>query len=49
MGISPAEADRCEPYQVMAVYRGWVAANSPKSVHAPSPDEFREAVRATVH
>jgi hypothetical protein len=48
MGFAPDQIDRWEPYQIKAVYIGWVKANTPKTVQPPSDDDFRAAIARTV-
>lgn len=49
MGFSPDQVDQWEPWQFVAVQRGWIAANSAPRARAPSDDEFRAAVQRHVH
>ncbi len=44
IGFAPDQVDLWEPYQILAVYRGWKAANSPPKARTPTDEEFREAV-----
>ena len=49
MGVAGC-LERWEPWQFAAAWQGWKQANAkPKGPKAPSDDEFRRAVAATVH
>lgn len=49
MGFGCEQVDRWEPYQVAAVMRGYMAANSPPIVRAPTDEQFRQAVGRLMH
>ncbi|HTN41814.1 MAG TPA: hypothetical protein VLZ84_11720, partial [Asticcacaulis sp.] len=44
IGYGPDQVDRWEPYQIMAIYQGYITANSPKTAKPPTDEEFRAAV-----
>lgn len=48
IGFGPHQVDRWEPYQIMAVYRGYIAAHTQPKAQAPTDEEFRAAVARTV-
>jgi hypothetical protein len=48
-GFGPDQVDRWEPYQILAAFAGWRAANSQPTARAPSDAEFEEAVSRSIH
>lgn len=50
MGFGPDQVDRWEPYQIVAVYRGYKRAHTPPKTKAPSDDQIAAAMaRHVVH
>jgi hypothetical protein len=39
MGFTPAQVDACSLWEFLIAREGWIAANSPKEDHAPTPEE----------